>query len=151
MADRRLPSDQIPRHQPLIVQFLTSNPKSIKQTESVVIPHLSDFAGGFPSNIWDLLRPCAVSGSENKTAGVGSDMTRATQERGSAPDPATSLQDADRYDPLRIALRNARDAFDPDRAMQERRAPAAPLIWYIEDTPDMALSRTKADPDARPL
>lgn len=82
--------------------------------------------------------------------GVASDMARATQEGGSAPDTATLLQDADRYDPLRIALRNARDAFDPDRAMRERRAPAAPLIWYIEDTPDMALPRTRAGSDARP-
>ncbi len=55
----------------------------------------------------------------------------------------------DRYDPLGIALRNARDAFDPDRAVLERRAATAPLIWYIEDTPDMGLPRPGTEPEVR--
>lgn len=77
-------------------------------------------------------------------------MADATQDKGSAPGGVTARPDeGDRYDPLRAALRTARDAFDPNRALLERRAPTAPLVWYIEDTPDMALPRSGPDRGVR--
>lgn len=77
-------------------------------------------------------------------------MARARQDKMSDPGAASlRLDEGDRYDPLRIALRTAHDAFDPDRAMLERRAATAPLVWYIEATPDMALPRSVLGADVR--
>ena len=71
------------------------------------------------------------------------------KEFGSAT--AARSEDAERHDPLRIALRDARDAFDPHCAALEHRAATAPLIWYIEDTPDLILPAPRPAGDTRAL
>ncbi len=75
-------------------------------------------------------------------------MAKAKQDMDREAAAATARpEDADRYDPVRSALRSARDAFDPDGATREHRAATAPLVWYIEDTLDMALAKPAAGTD----
>ncbi len=76
-------------------------------------------------------------------------MASAMQDKGHGSVSVAGSREVERYDPLRIALGNARAAFDPQHAAQERRAATAPLIWYIEDMPD--LPRPRADRETRTL
>ncbi len=75
-------------------------------------------------------------------------MATAMQDKGRGPIAAERSRHEAHYDLLRIALEDARDAFDPHCAALEQRAATAPLIWYIEDTPDMALPRPRPGRDA---